>query len=154
MKAVDILRLYLQNYPNYQNDARSANRLASNGQLNNAGECCRDIARKLLSQKLYTHALEYYSHATNHFINASRYLKAVGTQRTVYEINVLISNKDGMAKAQEMIAACYMTMGDLSLAGEFYTQAAMTHEDNQNYPLAFNSARTACKLLEDTFDPE
>lgn len=47
-----------------------------------------------------------------------------------------------MAKVQEIIAACHLAMGDLSFAGEFYTQPAMTHEDNQNYPLAFNNART------------
>jgi hypothetical protein len=148
MKSQDILRLYLINYPNFELDLLSIKKFQADKKFEKAGERCRDVAKKLLREKLYNHSLEYYHTATEMFLESKNHLKAISTELTVYEIYKLINNVNGMADTYEKIASFYTHyLKNDEAAGEYYFMSAKLHEQNQNYNSAFKKARFSCDCL-------
>jgi len=155
MKPLDILKLQAGDYPTLVLDIASATNFEKANELEKAGERYRVIAKRLLQLKLNTFAIDYYLKASEHFINSEHYLKAVGTELTIYQIHRIDNNHYDMASTYEKIASFYKYFfKNNETAGSYYFMSAKHHEENQNYSSAFKKARFACECFEETNNVE
>lgn len=149
MKPLDILRLYKDEYSTIELDLNSAATLEQSGDLKNAGERYKTIARNLLKLKLTTFAIDYYLLASDLFIKANKFEKAIGTELTIYQVYRIENNVIGMANTYEKIASYYKYyLNNNETAGSYYLMSAKYNERNQNYLSAFKKARFACECFE------
>lgn len=151
MKPLDILKLQAKDYPTLELDIASATNFEKAKEFEKAGERYRVIAKRLLQLKLNTFAIDYYLKASEHFINCGNYLKAVGTELTIYQIHRIDNNNYDMATTYEKIASFYKYyLNNNETAGSYYFMSAKHHEENQNYSSAFKKVRFACECFEET----
>jgi hypothetical protein len=153
MKPVDIVKLYADQYPAFENDYKIANQFFTKFDYDHAGEKFKVIGRELLKIKLYSVAADFYTLASDNFKTAKKYEKCVATELTLFEIYKITGNSVEMASAYEKAASYYRYfLNEPVVAAKYYLICAKIHEDNQNYRSAFKKALFATLCLEDTHD--
>jgi hypothetical protein len=151
MKQPDILRLLSKPFPEIARDIEIGQKLIKQGKINHAGEKYRDAARRMLSEKMLSFAIEYYTYASDIFISCEKFLKAINTEVTIYNVHKLNGNILEMANSYEKIASYYKHyLKDYYTAGWYYFLSAKHHEENQNYISAFKKAKLASECFEQT----
>jgi tetratricopeptide (TPR) repeat protein len=149
MKTIEILKLYLaNNYPTFDLDLASSSRLEIEGNWEKAGDRSKYIGKKLLALQHASFAIDYYLKASDLFLRATRFQKAINCELVIFEIHKLSNNLIGMASTYEKIAsynAYYLLNNETAAA--YYLKSARLHEDNQNYSAAFKKAKFACECL-------
>lgn len=156
MKALDILKLQTAtSYPNLMLDIKSAEKFESEGNLDKAGERCKEIGRNLLRLNLTTFSIDFYLRASELFVKCGKHEKAIGTEKTIFQIHRVNNNVNDMASTYEKIASFYKYyMKNEETAGSYYFMSAKLHEENQNYFSAFKKARFACECFDTTNNKE
>lgn len=149
MKTIDILRLYLvSSYPTFDLDIASCRRLETDENWEESAERARYIAKKLLSLQHGAFAIDYYLKASDLFLKANKYQKAINCELVIFEIHKLNNNLMGMATVCEKTASYYAYyLKNNETAAAYYLKSSRLHEDNQNYAAAFKKAKFACECL-------
>jgi hypothetical protein len=151
MKQTHILKLFTKESPDIEKDILIAKKLVTDDKIEHAAEKYRDVGKKLLSLKLFSFAIEYYTLASNFFIKCQNYAKAINTEVSIYNIHRLTNNTIELASTHEKIASFYRHfVKDFKLAGRYYLSAAKQYEEIQNYRSAFKKALFASECFEQT----
>ncbi len=67
MKQTDILKLLSKPFPEIAKDIEIGQRLIKQGKSDHAGEKYRDAARRMLSEKMLSFSIDYYTYASELF---------------------------------------------------------------------------------------
>jgi tetratricopeptide (TPR) repeat protein len=151
MKEGDILRLLVKSMPDIERDIQIARTLIRDKKYKHAAEKHRDVARKFIMLDRLQFAVDQYNIASNFFIKAECYEKAINSEISICNIYRLTNNTLGLADAHEKIASFYKHyLNNFSKAGVYYLSSAKHYENEQNYRAAFKKAQFATECFEES----
>jgi tetratricopeptide (TPR) repeat protein len=151
MKEGDILRLLVKSMPDIERDIEIAAKLIREKKYKHSAEKYRDVAKKFITLGHLQFAIDQYKIASNFFIKAECFEKAINTEVSIYNIYRLTDNTLGLADTHEKIASFYKHyLSNFSKAGVYYLSSAKHYEDEQNYRAAFKKAQFASKCFEES----
>ena len=150
MKNSSIFRTLTNNNPVINAELSRAKYYLKNDQFLKAAEKYKIVGKHFIELGLMPYAIDCYDEASQLFIRADRYLKAINCQLLVSEIYEITSNIDKQGYTHGKIASWFRWyLKNLKQAGDHYLQSANCYIQAQNYFKAFNNAEFAFQCFDE-----